>query len=50
MFGSMFVVSAGYAALAVAVAVIVGGALGYAFRGRENRALSNLGNDIRKKL
>lgn len=50
MFATILAVSLGYAAAAVAVAAVIGGVLGYGFRGKEQKALSNLGSDIKKKL
>ncbi len=50
MYGSILAVNVGYAAVAVAVAAVIGGVLGYAFRGKEQKALANLGEDIKKKL
>lgn len=50
MFGTILLVSLGHAVAAVAAAAVVAGVLGYAFRGKERRTLSSLGNDIRKKL
>jgi hypothetical protein len=50
MVGAILVVSLGHAIGAVVAAAVVAGVLGYAFRGKEQRALSSLGNDIKKKL
>ena len=41
-----FVPTIGWAAAAGIVGVVVG----YAFRGKEQRVLASLGNDIKKKL
>jgi hypothetical protein len=50
MVGVILAVSLGHAIGAVVAAAVVAWALGYAFRGKERRALSSLGNDIEKKL
>lgn len=34
----------------VAVAFVLGGVAGYAFRGKEHSAIASLGQDIKKKL
>jgi hypothetical protein len=50
MVGAILAVGVGKAIGAVVAAAVVAGALGYAFRGKERRALSSLGNEIKKKL
>ena len=54
MVGVILAVGLGHAIGAVVIAVVIAavaaGVLGYAFRGKERRALSSLGNDIKKKL
>jgi hypothetical protein len=50
MFATILVVALSKAAAAVAIALFVGIALGYAFRGKEHAAISSIGQDIKKKL
>lgn len=50
MYAMIVAVSLGKAIAAVVAAAVVAGVLGYAFRGKEEKALSGLANDIKKKI